>query len=103
MVRHVLPSVAAPVARHAVLRLPGIALALASLGFLGLGAQPPSPDWGLLLDESADYIERAPVAALAPAVTLALLAALAVSLSAYSRRGGTSRAPARKEAVPVAV
>ncbi|MFD3651897.1 ABC transporter permease subunit [Streptomyces sp. NPDC058620] len=103
MVRHVLPSVAAPVARHAVLRLPGIALALASLGFLGLGAQPPSPDWGLLLDESADYIERAPVAALAPAVTLALLAALAVSLSAYTQRGRTRRTPVRKEAVPVAV
>ncbi|MFF8275903.1 ABC transporter permease subunit [Streptomyces lateritius] len=89
--RHVLPSVAAPVARHAVLRLPGIALALASLGFLGLGAQPPSPEWGLLLDESADYVERAPVAALAPSVALALLAALAVSLS------GT---PTRRHTVP---
>ncbi|WP_137991829.1 ABC transporter permease subunit [Streptomyces vilmorinianum] len=84
--RHVLPSVAAPVARHAVLRLPGVALALASLGFLGLGAQPPSPEWGLLLDESADYVERAPVAALAPAVALALLAALAVSLSSATTR-----------------
>ncbi|GAA2992861.1 ABC transporter permease subunit [Streptomyces fulvorobeus] len=103
MVRHVLPSVAGPVSRHAVLRLPGIALALASLGFLGLGAQPPSPDWGLLLDESADYIERAPVAALAPAVALALLAALAVALSAHTRRGGPRRAPVRKEAAPVAV
>ncbi|GGT73211.1 ABC transporter permease subunit [Streptomyces lateritius] len=87
--RHVLPSVAAPVARHAVLRLPGIALALASLGFLGLGAQPPSPEWGLLLDESADYVERAPVAALAPSVALALLAALAVSLSGTPARGHT--------------
>ncbi|WP_418960527.1 ABC transporter permease subunit [Streptomyces tritici] len=84
--RHVLPSVAGPVARHAVLRLPGIALALASLGFLGLGAQPPSPEWGLLLDESADYVERAPVAALAPVVALCLLAALAVSLSSLTTR-----------------
>ncbi|MER7518347.1 ABC transporter permease subunit [Streptomyces sp. NPDC126499] len=88
--RHVLPTVAGPVARHAVLRLPGIALALASLGFLGLGARPPAPEWGLLLDESADYVERAPVAALAPAVALALLAALAVCLSS---RGAT---PARR-------
>ncbi|MET9436607.1 ABC transporter permease subunit [Streptomyces sp. NPDC006551] len=84
--RHVLPSVAGPVGRHAVLRLPGIALALASLGFLGLGAQPPSPEWGLLLDESADYVERAPVAALAPAIALALLAALAVTLAAARPR-----------------
>lgn len=79
LTRHVLPSVTAPVARHALLRLPGIALALASLGFLGLGAQPPTPEWGLLLDESRAYVERAPWAALAPAVALALLAGLAVS------------------------
>ncbi|MET9322383.1 ABC transporter permease subunit [Streptomyces sp. NPDC003038] len=93
LTRHVLPSVAVPVARHAVLRLPGIALALAALGFLGLGAQPPSPEWGLLLDEAADYVERAPVAALAPAVALALLAALTVTLSAYTgpRRAGHVR------------
>ncbi|MYS92072.1 ABC transporter permease subunit [Streptomyces sp. SID5464] len=89
LTRHVLPSVAAPVARHALLRLPGIALALASLGFLGLGAQPPAPEWGLLLDESRAYVERAPWAALAPAVALALLAGLAVSGAALTqgRRG----------------
>jgi ABC-type dipeptide/oligopeptide/nickel transport system permease subunit len=85
LTRHVLPSVAAPVARHALLRLPGIALALASLGFLGLGAQPPAPEWGLLLDESRAYVERAPWAALAPAVALALLAGLAVSGAALTQ------------------
>ncbi|MFC9912137.1 ABC transporter permease subunit [Streptomyces sp. NPDC127197] len=104
LTRHVLPSVAGPVARHALLRLPGIALALASLGFLGLGAQPPAPEWGLLLDESRAYVERAPWAALAPAVALALLAALAVSGAAYTsgRRRVRKAAPALKE-VPVAV
>ncbi|WP_338492777.1 ABC transporter permease subunit [Streptomyces sp. SJL17-4] len=91
--RHVLPSVAGPVARHAVLRLPGITLALASLGFLGLGARPPSPEWGLLLDESADYVERAPAAALAPAVALALLAVLAVRLSHLSHVSPVRRSP----------
>ncbi|MDO0936834.1 ABC transporter permease subunit [Streptomyces sp. DG2A-72] len=85
LTRHVLPSVAAPVARHALLRLPGMALALASLGFLGLGAQPPAPEWGLLLDESRAYVERAPWAALAPAVALALLAGLAVSGASYAQ------------------
>ncbi|MFD3723927.1 ABC transporter permease subunit [Streptomyces sp. NPDC058671] len=101
--RHVLPSVAGPVARHAVLRLPGVALALASLGFLGLGAQPPSPEWGLLLDESADYVERAPVAALAPAAALAMLAALAVRLSHASPTGRIRRtAPVPGKAGPVA-
>ncbi|QQM40644.1 ABC transporter permease subunit [Streptomyces liliifuscus] len=95
LTRHVLPSVAAPVTRHALLRLPGIALALASLGFLGLGAQPPAPEWGLLLDESRAYVERAPWAALAPAVALALLAALAVSSAPYAEPG-----PSRTTAQP---
>ncbi|PSL51882.1 ABC-type dipeptide/oligopeptide/nickel transport system permease subunit [Saccharothrix carnea] len=84
LTRHVLPAVAGPVARHAVLRLPGIALALASLGFLGLGAPPPAPEWGLMLAESLPYLERAPWAALAPAAMLLLLATLAVSLSTLS-------------------
>ncbi|WP_431928917.1 ABC transporter permease subunit [Nonomuraea jabiensis] len=88
LTRHVLPAVAGPVAGHAVLRLPGIALAMASLGFLGLGAQPPAPEWGLTLAESLPYVERAPWAALAPAGMLLLLAALAVSLSTAGRRTG---------------
>ncbi|MDK1474893.1 ABC transporter permease subunit [Streptomyces sp. 549] len=102
LTRHVLPSVAGPVARHAVLRLPGIALALAALGFLGLGAQPPTPEWGLLLDESRAYVERAPWAALAPAVALALLAGLAVSGATYAdgQRGRRSaRQAARRRSV----
>ncbi|GGX21260.1 ABC transporter permease subunit [Streptomyces lomondensis] len=105
LTRHVLPSVAGPVARHALLRLPGIALALASLGFLGLGAQPPAPEWGLLLEESRAYVERAPWAALAPAVALALLAGLAVSGAALTQGRRVRRAtpaPVRKEA-PVGV
>ncbi|MBR8638887.1 ABC transporter permease subunit [Streptomyces tuirus] len=77
--RELLPAVLPPVVRHALLRLPGIALALAALGFLGLGAQPPSPEWGLLLAENQPYVERAPWAVLAPAAVLALLGALAVT------------------------
>jgi len=92
LTRHVLPAVAGPVARHAVVRLPGIALALASLGFLGLGSQPPAPEWGRSLAESLPYVERAPWAALAPAVMLLLLAALAVSLSTLPARQRNSPA-----------
>ncbi|WP_037884910.1 ABC transporter permease subunit [Streptomyces sp. NRRL S-646] len=74
-----LPAILPAVTRHALLRLPGTALALASLAFLGLGAQPPSPEWGLLLAENQSYAERAPWAVLAPAAVLGLLGALAVS------------------------
>ncbi|MET8975400.1 ABC transporter permease subunit [Streptomyces sp. NPDC004539] len=84
--RALLPAVLPPVARHAALRLPGNALALATLGFLGLGAQPPSPEWGLLLAENQPYAERAPWAVLAPAAALALLGALAVTAGGLRRR-----------------
>ncbi|MCL7427223.1 ABC transporter permease subunit [Streptomyces sp. YS415] len=80
LLRHeLLPAVLPPVVRHALLRLPGIALGLAALGFLGLGSQPPCPEWGLLLAENQPYAERAPWAVLAPAAALALLGALAVT------------------------
>ncbi|KAA0941795.1 ABC transporter permease subunit [Streptomyces apricus] len=80
LLRHeLLPAVLPPVLRHALLRLPGVALSLAALGFLGLGAQPPSPEWGLLLAENQPYAERAPWASLAPAAALALLGAVAVT------------------------
>ncbi|MEU0228111.1 ABC transporter permease subunit [Streptomyces sp. NPDC006284] len=91
--RELLPAVLPPVLRHALLRLPGVALALASLGFLGLGAQPPSPEWGLLLAENQPYAERAPWAVLAPAAVLALLGALAVSAAGGLR--GPGRRPVR--------
>ncbi|MFF6809878.1 ABC transporter permease subunit [Streptomyces sp. NPDC012403] len=89
--RELLPAVLPPVTRHALVRLPGIALALASLGFLGLGAQPPSPEWGLLLAENQPYAERAPWAVLAPAAVLALLGAFAVTAAGGVRWPGRRR------------
>lgn len=84
MLRTLLPLALPAVFRHAMLRLPGTALALAALGFLGLGPQPPAPDWGLQLADGIGYLERAPWVAGAPLLALMLLSVLAVSLS--SRR-----------------
>lgn len=78
---YVLPALCGPLLRHAMLRLPGIALALASLGFLGLGAPPPVPEWGRVLAEGMPYIERAWWSVLAPAAALAVLSVMAVTLS----------------------
>ncbi|MEU6373163.1 ABC transporter permease subunit [Streptomyces sp. NPDC046909] len=98
LLRHeLLPAVLPPVTRHALLRLPGIALALASLAFLGLGAQPPSPEWGLLLAENQPYAERAPWAVLAPAAALALLGALAVTAASGVRRPRRTPRPPENE------
>ncbi|OUE12388.1 ABC transporter permease subunit [Clavibacter michiganensis] len=99
LVMHLLPAVVGPVVRNALLRLPGIALTLAALGFLGLGSAPPTSEWGLILSEGSAYAERAPWAVGAPALALVLAAVLAVSLSAHDltgllrrRRGSTADA-----------
>ncbi|MFV0429137.1 MAG: ABC transporter permease subunit [Arachnia sp.] len=86
MVRYVLPGVIGPVFRHACLRLPGICLSLAALGFLGLGPKPPAPDWGLVLSEGMPYLERAPLLVGLPAAALVLLGVVAVSSSTLTLR-----------------
>ncbi|MEV6180918.1 ABC transporter permease subunit [Streptomyces sp. NPDC052015] len=76
---HLLPAVLPPVLRNAVLRLPTTVLVLASLGFLGLGEQPPTAEWGRLLSENQPYAELAPWTVLGPACALVLLSVLALS------------------------
>ncbi|WP_185029593.1 ABC transporter permease subunit [Streptomyces candidus] len=97
--RHVLPGVLPPVLHHAVLRIPAIALHLASLGFLGLGAGPPAPEWGRMLSENMPYAERAPWSVLAPAGALVLCGVVAVLWAAVGA-GARGRGPrgARREA-----
>ncbi|MBX9398216.1 ABC transporter permease subunit [Streptomyces sp. TRM72054] len=92
---HHLPAVLPAVLRNALLRLPTTVLVLASLGFLGLGEQPPTAEWGRLLSENQPYLELAPWAVLGPACALVLLSVLAVSGTAsgwgVSRRHRSSR------------
>lgn len=83
---HYLPAVLPAVLRNALLRLPTTVLVLASLGFLGLGEQPPTPEWGRLLSENQPYVELAPWTVLGPACALVLLSVLAVSGTASGRR-----------------
>ncbi|WP_075180926.1 ABC transporter permease subunit [Pantoea sp. 1.19] len=93
--RYVVPALAGPLFRHAMLRLPGIALALAAVGFLGLGTPPPEPEWGRILAEGMPYLERGFWCVLAPAGALVLLSVLAVSLAhlAAPARPKADRAP----------
>ncbi|GAB2969324.1 ABC transporter permease subunit [Streptomyces pseudoechinosporeus] len=90
---HLLPAVLPSVLRNALLRLPTTVLVLASLGFLGLGEQPPTPEWGRLLSENQPYAELAPWTVLGPACALVLLSVLAVSGTA----SGRGRARGRKK------
>jgi peptide/nickel transport system permease protein len=71
--RHVLPNALAPIIVVATNALSGAILIEASLGFLGLGAQPPTPSWGNMLSEEARrYFEQAPWMALPPGLALSL-------------------------------
>lgn len=58
--RHVLPNALTPVIVTATFGIPEAILAAAALGFLGLGVQPPTPEWGTLVSEGKDFIRRAP-------------------------------------------
>ena len=70
---HLVPNVLPAVVRHAASSVAHNALALAGLGFLGLGAPHDSPEWGVVLSESIRYAERAPWMMAAPTVMLMLL------------------------------
>lgn len=67
----VVPNVAGPVVVLATLDLGGVLLAAAALSFLGLGAQPPTPEWGTMLATGTDYLRTAPWLVNAPGVAIA--------------------------------
>ena len=59
IVRHILPNVAAPIIVLGTLGMATSILAIAGLSFLGLGAHPPSPEWGAMLSSARTYMGRA--------------------------------------------
>lgn len=67
----VLPNAAAPIIVQASISLAFAILAAAGLSFLGLGAQPPRPSWGLMIRQSKQYITQAPWMAVFPGLGIA--------------------------------
>lgn len=59
LVRHILPNVVAPIIVAATLGMGGAILSAAALSFIGLGSQPPTPEWGRMLSEGRDYLRDA--------------------------------------------
>jgi peptide/nickel transport system permease protein len=59
MARHVLPNALGTVIVYTTLEMPGALLWAASLSFLGLGAQPPTPEWGAMISEGRGFIGQA--------------------------------------------
>jgi len=73
MFREMLPSVLPALAVEASMRFSYAIFLVASLGFLGLGVQPPAPDWGLQVGEARNYFTQAQWVLLFPAGAIALL------------------------------
>ncbi|MPZ66455.1 MAG: ABC transporter permease subunit [Pseudonocardiaceae bacterium] len=96
MLRHILPNVVAPVIVLASLQAGGMILALAALGFFGLGAQPPTPEWGTMINQSRLFLQSAPTLMIYPGLAISL-AVLGLNLlgdgirDAYDPRLGRSR------------
>jgi peptide/nickel transport system permease protein len=73
MVLHVVPSIASSVIVRTTIGMGGTILTAASLGFLGLGAPPPTPEWGRMIAESREFLPQAWWYATAPGVAILLV------------------------------
>ncbi|KAB2848209.1 MAG: ABC transporter permease [Hyphomicrobiaceae bacterium] len=73
LLRELLPNAWPPLIVEASLRVTYAILLSSALSFLGLGAQPPSSDWGLMIAEARQFIDQAPWIALAPGFAMCIL------------------------------
>ena len=70
MFRYILPNMVPTIIVMASTTLPSTVLSTTTLSFLGMGSQPPSPDWGLALSSGVSYIARAPWMSIFPGIAL---------------------------------
>ncbi len=73
LARHVMPNVLAPIIVQSSLQMAVAILFAAGLGFLGLGARPPQPEWGLMLSRGRDFLAVAPHVATSPGLAIVLV------------------------------
>ncbi len=77
--RHVLPNAMGPIIVNTTMSISSMILSAAGLSFIGMGIQPPSPEWGALLSEAEAYMFTAPYMLLFPGIFI-VLAALSFNL-----------------------
>ena len=89
LLRELLPNISSVVLVEFAVRLTYAIIFVATLNFLGLGVQPPSPNWGAMLFESRVTIITNPIATIAPTMAISTLAvAIGLLADAASRRFG---------------
>ncbi|HSO57226.1 MAG TPA: ABC transporter permease [Paenisporosarcina sp.] len=72
MIRHILPNAFAPIIVFATMRMGTAILSTASLSYLGLGAQPPTPEWGAMIAQGQDYMWTSPHLTIVPGIAIML-------------------------------
>jgi len=72
LLRHILPNIANPMIVAASISSSTSILALAALGFLGIGPQPPDPDWGSMINAASSLLERSPWLSFGPGLAIFL-------------------------------
>ena len=72
VLRHILPNILAPVAILATVEMGELILAVAALGFLGLGAQPPAPEWGTMVNDARPFLLSNPRLMIYPGLAIGL-------------------------------
>lgn len=70
ILRYILPNLTSTIIILATLALPSAILSTTAMGFLGLGAQQPLPDWGMILQEGIKYIGKAPWISVIPGLAI---------------------------------
>ncbi|MFC3996963.1 ABC transporter permease [Nocardiopsis sediminis] len=89
LVRHVLPNSMTSVAALAALQFGTAILAISTLGFLGYGAPPPTPEWGLMIAEGRDYVATSWWLTTLPGLVVVAVVLAANRISAAIARRGT--------------
>ena len=72
MARHVVPNLVGPLVVLATLDLGRVILTVSGLNFLGLGAQPPVPEWGAMLNDGLPFLQIAPLLMVYPGLATSL-------------------------------
>ena len=83
--QYIIPNALAPIIVQATLGLAGAILSIAGLSFLGLGIQPPTPEWGAMLNEAKNVLTSNPTQMIVPGVAIVIL------VSAFNLMGDALR------------
>jgi peptide/nickel transport system permease protein len=73
LIKHILPNCIGPIIVYATLRIASAILSAAALSFLGLGAQPPLPEWGAMVSAGRSFIYNAPHMIIVPGLAIMML------------------------------